>query len=54
VRVDVPAVLAMAQRGAVASERTISRRYALGEVPAAYAALQRGEIVGRAIVVMGA
>ena len=54
VRVDVPAVLAMAQRGAVASERTISRRYALGEVPAAYAALQRGEIVGRAIVVMSA
>jgi S-(hydroxymethyl)glutathione dehydrogenase/alcohol dehydrogenase len=53
VRVDVPAVLAMAQRGTIASERTISRRYALDEVTAAYAALQRGEMVGRAIVVMG-
>jgi S-(hydroxymethyl)glutathione dehydrogenase/alcohol dehydrogenase len=52
-RSDVPALLRMAKLGTVASERTISRRYALDEVPAAYAALQRGEIVGRAIVVMG-
>ena len=54
VRADVPALLRLAQRGAIAPARTISRRYALDEVPAAYAALRRGEIVGRAIAVMGA
>ena len=48
----------IAPRWAIASTAGTSTRtrppYALGEVPAAYAALQRGEIVGRAIVVMSA
>lgn len=51
VRTDVPALLRMTQRGAIAPERTISRRFALEDVARAYDALSRGEIIGRAIVV---
>jgi len=53
VRTDVPALLRMAARGVIDPARTISRRYTLAEAPQAYDALNRGEIVGRAIVVMG-
>ena len=42
----------MAERGVVNPARTISRRYTLAEAPQAYEALNRGEIVGRAIVEM--
>lgn len=52
VRSDMPLLLRMAQAGTIAPERTITRRYPLAEAPAAYDALNRGEIVGRAIVVM--
>lgn len=52
VRTDVPILLRMTRRGTIAPQRTISRRYALAEVPLAYDALDRGEIIGRAIVVM--
>ncbi len=51
VRTDVPILLEMARRGMIGPQRTISRRYSLGEVACAYEALSRGEIVGRAIVV---
>lgn len=54
VRTDVPVLLRMAQRGAIAPQRTISRRYPLDEVDRAYKALGRGEIIGRAIVVTAA
>jgi S-(hydroxymethyl)glutathione dehydrogenase/alcohol dehydrogenase len=52
VRGDMPALLHLTRAGAVAPQRAITRRVPLEEAPAAYAALDRGEIVGRAIVVM--
>jgi S-(hydroxymethyl)glutathione dehydrogenase/alcohol dehydrogenase len=52
VRADMPQLVRMTQAGLLAPQRTITRRYALEAVPAAYDALSRGEIVGRAIVVM--
>lgn len=52
VRTDMPLLLSLAHNGAIAPERTITRRYPLAEASAAYAALDRGEIIGRAIVVM--
>jgi succinate semialdehyde reductase (NADPH) len=48
----MPALLHLTRAGAVAPQRAITRRVPLEEAPAAYAALDRGEIVGRAIVVM--
>lgn len=52
VRTDIPAIIGMVRRGMIDPGRTISRRVSLPEAPAAYEALTRGEIVGRAIVVM--
>jgi S-(hydroxymethyl)glutathione dehydrogenase/alcohol dehydrogenase len=52
VRTDMPDVLALAARGQVSASQPITRRYALAQADAAYDALNRGEIVGRAIVVM--
>jgi S-(hydroxymethyl)glutathione dehydrogenase/alcohol dehydrogenase len=52
VRADMPFLLRLARTGAIVPERTITRRYPLADAPAAYEALSRGEIVGRAIVVM--
>ncbi len=52
VRSDMPLVLGLARTGALAPERTVTRRYRLAEAPAAYEALNRGEIIGRAIVVI--
>ncbi len=37
----------------VGIDKLITRRYSLDEVGEAYAALDRGEVTGRAIVVMG-
>jgi len=48
----MPEVLALAARGQVSASQPITRRYALAQADAAYGALNRGEIVGRAIVVM--
>jgi S-(hydroxymethyl)glutathione dehydrogenase/alcohol dehydrogenase len=53
-RADLSAVIALAQAGAVDLRRTVTRRYSLDQAADAYDALNRGEIVGRAIVVMGA
>ena len=50
-RTDMPEILSLAQRGTIAPERIVTRRFPLDEADAAYQALARGEIVGRAIVV---
>jgi succinate semialdehyde reductase (NADPH) len=52
VRSDMPVVLRLAETGAIRPERAVTRRYRLHQAPEAYDALNRGEIVGRAIVVM--
>jgi S-(hydroxymethyl)glutathione dehydrogenase/alcohol dehydrogenase len=52
VRTDLPEVLALATRGQVSVSRPITRRYRLEQADEAYATLNRGEIVGRAIVMM--
>lgn len=51
-RTDMPALLRMVAAGIVRPERVITRRYPLAEADAAYQALARGEIVGRAIIEM--
>lgn len=50
VRTDLPELLALTARGQVSASQPITRRYRLEQVDEAYAALQRGEIIGRAIV----
>jgi S-(hydroxymethyl)glutathione dehydrogenase/alcohol dehydrogenase len=52
VRTDMPDVLGLAAHGQVSPSRPITRRYGLEQADDAYAALSRGEIVGRAIVTM--
>lgn len=52
VRTDMPDVLALAARGQVSASQPITRRYRLDDADAAYSALNRGEIVWRAIVTM--
>jgi succinate semialdehyde reductase (NADPH) len=52
VRTDMPDVLGLAAHGQVSVSRPITRRYGLDQADEAYAALNRGEIVGRAIVTM--
>jgi len=51
-RADLPAVIELARRGAVDVTRAVTRRYTLDRAAEAYDALNRGEIVGRAIVTM--
>jgi succinate semialdehyde reductase (NADPH) len=50
VRSDMPEIIRLASRGVFKTERVVTRRFPLAEVDAAYQALNRGEIVGRAIV----
>jgi succinate semialdehyde reductase (NADPH) len=52
-RTDMPSLLGLVQRGVLRPQDGISRRFRLDEAPAAYDALDRREIVGRAIVVTG-
>ncbi|GIX49149.1 MAG: hypothetical protein KatS3mg131_3360 [Candidatus Tectimicrobiota bacterium] len=52
VRTDLPELLGLVARGQVEVSRPITRRYRLAQADEAYAALNRGEIVGRAIVTM--
>src|SRR5690606_26973821 len=49
-RIDMPAVVAMTQRGRIDVRSPITRRYSLEEAAIAYQALDAGEIIGRAIV----
>ena len=52
VRTDLPEVLALAAHGQVNVSQPITRRYSLEQADEGYAALNRGEIIGRAIVSM--
>jgi S-(hydroxymethyl)glutathione dehydrogenase/alcohol dehydrogenase len=50
-RADMPEIIRLAARGVFRPEAIVTRRYTLDEADAAYKALDRGEIAGRAIVV---
>ena len=50
-RTDMPEILRLAAEGTFRLETLVTRRYSLGETDAAYQALSRGEIGGRAVVV---
>jgi len=50
-RADMPEIIRLAARGTFRPETIVTRRYPLTEADAAYQALDRGEILGRAIVV---
>jgi succinate semialdehyde reductase (NADPH) len=50
-RADMPEIIRLAERGIFRPEKMVTKRYPLAEADAAYSALARGEIVGRAIVV---
>ena len=52
VRTDMPDVLGLAAHGRVSPSRPITRRYRLEQADEAYAALSRGEIIGRAILTL--
>lgn len=52
VRKDMPDLIRLAAAGGVDPAASVSRRFRLDEAPSAFAALERGEITGRAIVVM--
>ncbi len=51
-RADMPEIIRLAARGTFRPETIVTKRYALSDVDGAYQALARGEIVGRAIVLM--
>ncbi len=50
VRTDMPEIVSLASRGLIDVSKSISRRYRFEECAEAYQALNRGEIMGRAIV----
>jgi succinate semialdehyde reductase (NADPH) len=47
----MPILLSLAAQGRIDPGRFISRRYRIGEATAAFDALERGEVIGRSIVV---
>ena len=51
-RADVPEVIKLVARGQLSTEQLVTQRFTLENAGEAYAALSRGEITGRAIVVM--
>jgi S-(hydroxymethyl)glutathione dehydrogenase/alcohol dehydrogenase len=51
-RSDMPRLLALIERGVLRPDAAVTRRFSLDEAPEAYQALDRREIVGRAIVTM--
>ncbi len=51
-RQDLPAVVELAAAGGFDTEHLVTRRYSLDEADEAYQALARGEITGRAVIVM--
>jgi succinate semialdehyde reductase (NADPH) len=53
-RSDMPRLLALIERGVLRPHESVTRRFSLEEAPEAYEALDRREIVGRAVVVMPA
>jgi S-(hydroxymethyl)glutathione dehydrogenase/alcohol dehydrogenase len=52
VRHDMPEIIRLAVGGAISVTRPVTRRYRLDQADEAYRALDRGEVTGRAIVVM--
>lgn len=50
-RGDMPEIIRLAARGIFQPQKMVTKRYKLAEADAAYQALARGEIAGRAIVV---
>ncbi|PVW06848.1 alcohol dehydrogenase [Microbacterium sp. Gd 4-13] len=52
-REDLPAVVDLAATGGFDADRLVTRRYALADVDEAFEALARGEITGRAVILMG-
>ena len=52
VRGDMPEIVSLAAAGRISVTQPISRRYRLDQADEAYRALDRGQITGRAIVVM--
>ena len=50
-RADMPEIIRLAARGTFRPETIVTKRYALDQADEAYKALDRGEIIGRAIVV---
>jgi len=50
-RADMPEILRLAAGGAFRPETMVTQRFSLNEADAAYQALNRGDIVGRAIIV---
>lgn len=52
VRTDMPELIALAASGRIDVRSSITRRYRLDQINEAYEAMERGEIVGRAIVVL--
>ena len=50
-RADMPEIIRLAARGTFKPAAIVTRRYGLDEADAAYQALDRGEIAGRAIVI---
>jgi S-(hydroxymethyl)glutathione dehydrogenase/alcohol dehydrogenase len=51
VRTDLPEILRLAAEGRIDVAGAVTRRWPLAQAPEAYAALDRGEVLGRAIVV---
>ena len=49
-RTDMPEVLSLAARGLLEPQNTVTRTFSLDEADAAYKMLDRGEVVGRAII----
>jgi S-(hydroxymethyl)glutathione dehydrogenase/alcohol dehydrogenase len=52
VRTDMPELIALAAAGRIDVGASVTRRYRLDQVNEAFEAMERGEIVGRAIVVL--
>jgi S-(hydroxymethyl)glutathione dehydrogenase/alcohol dehydrogenase len=52
VRTDMPDLIALAAEGKIDVRASITRRYPLERINDAFEAMERGEIIGRAIVVM--
>ena len=49
-RADMPEILRLAGQGSIRAERMVTRRFPLSSAAAAYAALDSGAIVGRAVI----
>jgi S-(hydroxymethyl)glutathione dehydrogenase/alcohol dehydrogenase len=51
-RTDMPEILSLVARGFLNPQATVTRKFSLDEADTAYKALDRGEISGRAVVVI--